>query len=60
VVIEGIRHSRIGNESDVLQNFQNRAPIRPLVDEILEPVDPPGIVLWYLENDLLRPPPARH
>jgi len=33
--------------------FQNRAPIRPLIDEIVEPNDPPGIVLRHLESDLL-------
>ncbi|KAE9969015.1 hypothetical protein EG328_007130 [Venturia inaequalis] len=53
VVIKGVRHSRIKNERDVLQKFQNQTPIRPLVDEILEPIDPPGIVLRYLDSDLL-------
>lgn len=53
VVIKGVRHSRIRNERNVLQKFQTRAPIRPLLDEILEPIDPPGIVLRYLDSDLL-------
>lgn len=53
MVIKGVRHSRIKNEREVLQRFQNRAPIRPLIDEILEPIDPPGIVLRYLDSDLL-------
>lgn len=53
MVIKGVRHSRIKNERDVLQKFQNQTPIRPLVDEILEPIDPPGIVLRYLDSDLL-------
>lgn len=53
MIIKGVRHSRIRNERDILQKFQNRAPIRPLVDEILEPIEPPGIVLQHLDNDLL-------
>jgi len=60
VVIKCVCHSRIKNERDVLQKFQDRAPIRPLVDEKIEPVDPPGIVLQYFESDLLAALPARH
>lgn len=45
---------RITNERDVLKKFQSRTPyICPLIDEILEPVDPPAIVLRHLEDDLL-------
>jgi hypothetical protein len=54
VVVKGVRHSRIHNERDVVQRFQNRAPIRPLIDEIIEPADPPGIVLRRLDDDLLN------
>ena len=53
MVIKGARHSRIKNECNVLRRFQTRAAIRPLIDEIVEPVDPPAIALQYLEDDLL-------
>jgi hypothetical protein len=53
VVIKGVNHSRIKTERDVLRKYQDRLPIRPLVDEILEPTEPPGIVLKYLESDLM-------
>jgi serine/threonine protein kinase len=51
-VVKGVRHPRIQNERDVLQRFQHRA-IRPLIDEIIEPTEPPGIVLRHLDSDLL-------
>lgn len=53
VVVKGVRHWRIENERDVLQKFQSQAPIRPLIDEIIDPTDPPGIVLRHLDDDLL-------
>jgi serine/threonine protein kinase len=54
VVIKSARHFRITNERDVLRTFQSKTPhLRPLIDEIVEPADPPAIVLKYLENDLL-------
>jgi hypothetical protein len=53
VVVKGVCHSRIHRERDILEMFQSRIPIRPLVDEIVEPKVPPGIVLRYLESDLL-------
>jgi serine/threonine protein kinase len=52
-VIKGVRHPRIQIERDALQKFKNHA-IRPLVDEIMEPKEPPGIVLRYLDDDLLN------
>lgn len=54
VVIKSARHFRIANEKDILRKFQPGTPYpRPLVDEILEPADPPAIVLRHLEDDLL-------
>ncbi|KAL3417507.1 serine/threonine protein kinase [Phlyctema vagabunda] len=47
------RHWRLHNERDILHRFQHRTPtIRPLVDEIEDPADPPAIVLKYLDDDL--------
>lgn len=46
-------HPRVENERDVLKRFQSRSTyIRPLIDEIQDPAEPP-IVLRYLEEDLL-------
>ncbi|KAK2754807.1 hypothetical protein FQN54_006700 [Arachnomyces sp. PD_36] len=54
VVIKSARHFRITNERDVLKKYQTKTPhLRPLIDEIVEPADPPAIVLKYLETDLL-------
>ncbi|CAD6443841.1 0de4f0dd-a22d-4b7f-aa87-5fbb38e7203a [Sclerotinia trifoliorum] len=57
VIIESIRgHWRLKNEADILKHFQSKTSIssfRPLIDEIIEPADPPSIVLRYLDNDLL-------
>jgi serine/threonine protein kinase len=55
-VIKGVQgHPRVENERDVLKRFQNRTPsLRPLIDEIEEPSDPPIIVLKYLEDHLLN------
>jgi serine/threonine protein kinase len=45
----------VENERDVLKSFQDRTPyLRPLIDEIEEPSDPPTIVLKYLEDHLLN------
>lgn len=53
VVIKSARHFRIANEKNVLRKFQLRTPhLRPLIDEIVEPADPPAIVLKHLDNDL--------
>lgn len=43
------------NERDALGRFQHRTPyLRPLIDEIKEPSDPPTIVLKYLDDHLLN------
>lgn len=44
---------RIHNERDILLKFQDRAPLRRLVDEIVESTKPPGIVLEHMDDDLL-------
>lgn len=55
VIIKGVRHFRLENERDVLHRFQNRTPfIRPLLDEITDPSDPPAIVLRHLDDHLLN------
>ena len=53
VVIKSVRHFRLQNERDVLRRFQGRTPsLRPLLDEIEEPSDPPALVLKHLDDDL--------
>ncbi|XXH02734.1 hypothetical protein Hte_009119 [Hypoxylon texense] len=55
VIKSVIGHPRVGNERDVLQRFQSRSPcIRPLVDEIQDPLKPTTIVLKHLDSDLLE------
>ena len=54
MIVKGVCHFRIENERDVLQKFQTRAAVRPLIDEIVKPESPPGIVLRYLQTDLLK------
>lgn len=56
VVIKSVDgHWRLQNERDILKRFQSRsANLRPLLDEIEEPVKPPAIVLRHLDDDLTR------
>ncbi|PGH23474.1 STE/STE20 protein kinase [Polytolypa hystricis UAMH7299] len=54
VVIKSARHFRIGNERDILRKFQAKTHLRPLVDEIIDPADPPAVVLKHLDDDLLN------
>lgn len=38
----------------MIKRYQDKSPfIRPLVDEIEDPADPPSIILKYLDSDLL-------
>lgn len=55
-IIKSIQnHWRLQNEASILKRFQNTTPsLRPLLDEILEPVEPASIVLKYLDKDLLQ------
>ncbi|RAL06114.1 serine/threonine protein kinase [Aspergillus ibericus CBS 121593] len=60
VLIKSARHPHIANERNVLKKFQSHtASLRPLVDEIKEPDDPPAIVLKYLDDDLLKASAAK-
>ncbi|KAE8335810.1 hypothetical protein BDV24DRAFT_155723 [Aspergillus arachidicola] len=55
VIVKSVPHFRLQNERDVLNLFQSRTPfIRPLIDEIVEPSDPPAIVLKYLDDNILN------
>lgn len=55
VIVKSVHHFRLQNERDVLKRFQSCTPfIRPLIDEIVEPADPPAIVLKYLDDHLLH------
>lgn len=55
VVIKSARHFRLANESDVLKRCQSRTPsLRPLIDEIVDPSDPPALVLKHLDDDLWK------
>jgi hypothetical protein len=55
-VVKGVHgHFRVENERNALRRFRDRTPfIRPLIDEIEDPSDPPAIVLRHLEDNLLR------
>jgi len=55
VVIKSIRHFRLENERDILKHFQSQtSSLRPLIDEIEDPSDPPALVLKHLDDDLLN------
>ncbi|PYI08823.1 serine/threonine protein kinase [Aspergillus sclerotiicarbonarius CBS 121057] len=59
-LIKCARHPRIANERNILKQFQSQTTsLRPLVDEIKEPADPPAIVLKYLNDDLLKASAAK-
>lgn len=61
MVIKSVRHFRLENERDVLKRFHGRSPfMRPLVDEIIEPQDPPAIVLKYLDDHILNASATKH
>ncbi len=48
-------HWRLHNERDILKRFQSRTPtLRPLLDEIGDPIEPPAIILKYLDDNLTR------
>lgn len=56
MVIKSVwNHPRVTNERDVIKRFQNRTSyLRPLVDEIEQPLEPVTIVLKHLDDDLLN------
>jgi hypothetical protein len=50
VVIKSIRHVRLDNERSILKRFQDAAPLRPLIDKIQEPQEPPALVLKHYDS----------
>jgi serine/threonine protein kinase len=49
------KHWRLENEASILKRYQDKTPfLRPLLDEIQDPLEPSSIVLKYLDTDLLR------
>lgn len=54
-VVKSIRgHWRLQNEAKILKLYQSRTPfIRTIIDEIVDPLDPPIIVLRHLDSQLL-------
>lgn len=54
-MIKSVRHFRLQNERDVLMRFQSQtSSLRPLIDEIEDPSDPPALVLRHLDDDVLN------
>ncbi|KAL3459790.1 serine/threonine protein kinase [Aspergillus heterothallicus] len=55
VILKKVNNLRLLNERDVLQFFARRtALMRLLIDEVLEPSNPPAIVLRYLDDNILN------
>lgn len=55
VVVKSVNHFRLQNERDVLLRFQKRtSAIRPLLDEIEDPMGPPALILRHLDDDVLH------
>jgi serine/threonine protein kinase len=54
-IVKSIRgHWRLQNEAKILELYQSKTPyIRPIIDKIIDPTDPPAIVLRYLDSQLL-------
>ncbi|KAI0409232.1 serine/threonine protein kinase [Xylaria palmicola] len=54
-IVKSIRgHWRLQNEADILRRYQSKSSfIRPLIDEIQQPADPPSIILRHLDSELL-------
>ncbi|KAI1771872.1 serine/threonine protein kinase [Hypoxylon cercidicola] len=54
-IVKSIRgHWRLQNEVDILKRYQDKTPfLRPIIDEIQEPADPPSIILRHLDSELL-------
>lgn len=54
-IVKSANHFRIHNERDVLLRFRRKSPLlRPLLDEIQDPISPPATVLKYPEDDILH------
>ncbi|KDN70502.1 putative serine/threonine protein kinase [Colletotrichum sublineola] len=54
-IVKSVRgHWRLQNEANVLQSYQLKTPfLRPIVDEVISPIDPPSIILRHLDSELL-------
>ncbi|TDZ35841.1 Serine/threonine-protein kinase shk1/pak1 [Colletotrichum spinosum] len=54
-IVKSIRgHWRLQNEADILRRYQSQTSfLRPIVDVVQEPADPPSIILKYLDSELL-------
>ncbi|TEA19414.1 Serine/threonine-protein kinase PAK 5 [Colletotrichum sidae] len=54
-IVKSIRgHWRLQNEADILRRYQSRTPfLRPIIDVVQEPADPPSIILRHLDSELL-------
>ncbi|KAJ0161526.1 Serine/threonine-protein kinase US3 -like protein [Colletotrichum tanaceti] len=54
-IVKSIRgHWRLQNEADILHRYQSKTPfLRPIIDEVQEPADPPSIILRHLDSELL-------
>lgn len=55
-IVKSIRgHWRLQNEAEILKRYQSKTPfLRPIVDGIQEPADPPSIVLKHLDSVLIN------
>jgi hypothetical protein len=54
VVIKSVHYPCLERECEVLKRFQSRTLLlRPLIDEIEDPIDPPTLVLKHLDENLL-------
>ncbi|EFQ36556.1 serine/threonine protein kinase [Colletotrichum graminicola] len=54
-IVKSIRgHWRLQNEANVLERYQSKTPfLRPIIDKVIEPTDPPSIILRHLDSELL-------
>jgi hypothetical protein len=54
-IVKSVRgHWRLQNEADILRRYQWKTPfLRPIIDKVLSPADPPSIILRHLDSELL-------
>ncbi|WQF78552.1 Putative serine/threonine-protein kinase, active [Colletotrichum destructivum] len=54
-IVKSIRgHWRLQNEANIFRRYQPKTPfLRPMIDEVHKPADPPSIVLRHLDSELL-------
>lgn len=54
-IVKSVPYWRLQHERVMLKRFQSKTPfIRAMLDEIVEPADPPAIVLKHLDDDLMH------